>query len=61
MLDEASKQRVKELCDLIAKEQDAHRFSTLLAQLNQVLDGLDPASDKDGQRELSTRSSQNPS
>lgn len=61
MLDEASKQRVKELCDSIAKEQDPHRFSSLLVQLNQVLDGLDPASNKDGKGELSSSSSKRPS
>lgn len=38
MLDEASKQRVKDLCDQIAKEQDHKRFSQLIAELNQVLD-----------------------
>ena len=43
MLDDASKQRVKELCDLIAKEQNAYRFSDLLRQLNAVLDGSDGA------------------
>ena len=53
MLDEASKRRVKDLCDLIAKEQDHHRFSQLLAELNQVLDGSDLSS-KDGNRPSST-------
>jgi hypothetical protein len=43
MLDDASKQRVKELCDLIAKEQNTYRFSDLLRQLNAVLDGSDMA------------------
>lgn len=38
MLDEASKQRVKDLCDEIAKEQDHQRFSQLIAELNQLLD-----------------------
>lgn len=42
MLDESSKQRVKELCDLIAREQDHHRFSVLVAELNQLLDQFDP-------------------
>jgi hypothetical protein len=48
MLDDASKQRVKELCDLIAKEQNAYRFSDLLRQLNAVLDGTDGAIASDG-------------
>jgi hypothetical protein len=43
MFDEFSKQRVKHLCDLIAKEQDHHRFSLLVAELNELLDGFDPA------------------
>jgi hypothetical protein len=38
MLTDESKKRVKELCDLIAKEQDHRRFISLLAELNQVLD-----------------------
>jgi len=38
MLDEQSKQRVKELCDLITKEQDRHRFSSLVEELSRVLD-----------------------
>jgi len=38
MLDEQSKLRVKELCDLIAKEQDHHRFSSLVEELNRLLD-----------------------
>jgi hypothetical protein len=53
VLDEASKRRVKDLCDLIAKEQDHHRFSQLLAELNQVLDGSDLSS-KDGNPTSST-------
>jgi hypothetical protein len=39
MLDEQSKQRVKHLCELIAKEQDHSRFARLLTELNQVLAG----------------------
>ena len=42
MLDDLSKQRVKELCDQIAKEQDHKRFSLLISELNDVLDGLEP-------------------
>ncbi len=38
VLDEISKQRVKELCDQIAKEQDRHRFSRLISELNQILE-----------------------
>jgi uncharacterized FlgJ-related protein len=38
MLDEHEKQRVKELCERIAKEQDHNQFSTLIAQLNQLLE-----------------------
>ena len=52
MLDEASKRRVKELCDLIAKEQDHHRFSQLLAELNQVLDGSNSTRKQGGQGEI---------
>jgi hypothetical protein len=42
MFDEPSKQRVKELCDQIAKEQAHPRFSMLVAGLNQLLEELDP-------------------
>ena len=38
MLDENSKQRVKELCDQIAKEQDRDRFSLLISELNHLLE-----------------------
>jgi len=38
MLNEQAKQRVKELCELIAKEQDHHRFSSLVEELNRLLD-----------------------
>lgn len=41
MLDEQSKQKVKELCDRIAKEQDHKHFSVLIAQLNQLLEDCD--------------------
>ena len=43
MLDEQSKQRMKELCDRIANEQDHHRFSSLVAELNRLLDDCYPA------------------
>ncbi|HLZ39651.1 MAG TPA: hypothetical protein VKQ11_01735 [Candidatus Sulfotelmatobacter sp.] len=49
MLDDGSKQRVKDLCDLIAKEQDHKRFSMLIQELNQLLDGVQPSSE-DGAR-----------
>lgn len=45
MLDDSSKQRVKDLCDLIAKEQDQKRFSMLIQELNQLLDGVQTSSD----------------
>ena len=38
MLDEQTKQRMKELCDLIVNEQDHRRFSSLVAELNRLLD-----------------------
>lgn len=38
MLDEASKQRIKFLCNLIANESDPDRFSRLVKELNQVFD-----------------------
>lgn len=42
MLDEPARQRVKEICELILKEQDHKRFSVLIAELNQLLDGVGP-------------------
>ena len=42
MFDEASKERIKQLCDLIAKEQDHRRFSLLIAELNQLLEEVQP-------------------
>jgi len=50
MLDEQPKQRVKELCDLIAKEQDHHRFSSLMAELNRLLDDCHPAPPTDSKK-----------
>lgn len=41
MLDEQSKQKVKELCDRIAKEQDHKQFSILISELNQLLERSD--------------------
>jgi hypothetical protein len=46
LLDEASKQRVKELCDQIANEQDRNRFSELVAELNQLLDAADSSAQR---------------
>ena len=51
MLDEQPKQRVKELCDLIAKEQDHHRFSSLVAELNRLLDDCYPTRPADPKKE----------
>lgn len=48
VLDDAAKQRVKDLCDLIAKEQDQTRFSVLIHELNQLLDGLHTGGATDG-------------
>ena len=50
MLDEQSKLKVKELCDLIAKEQDHKQFSILISQLNHLLeqgDGRRDSNDPD--------------
>lgn len=41
MLNEASKQRVKILCDKIAKEEDRDRFSKLISELNELLESAD--------------------
>lgn len=41
MLDEASKIKVKHLCDQIAKEQDRDRFSSLVAELNKILEAAE--------------------
>ena len=42
MFDGALKERIKQLCDLIAKEQDHRRFSLLIAELNQLLEEAQP-------------------
>ena len=52
VLDDAAKQRVKDLCDLIAKEQDQTRFSVLIHELNQLLDGLHTGGATDGRTGL---------
>ncbi len=54
LLDEEAKQRVKELCDLIAKERDHRQFSVLLQELNDVLDGVKPNNSKDSNQNLSS-------
>ncbi len=41
MIDEASKRRIKQLCEEIATEQDRGNFSHLVAELNQLLEELD--------------------
>ena len=47
MLDEESKQRVRELCDQIAKEQNPERFAKLVQQLNEAFDSADlPGAEK---------------
>lgn len=46
LLDDEAKQRVKELCDLIAKEQDHRHFSVLLEELNNILEGVQPTNSK---------------
>jgi len=38
VFDGDTKERVKHLCDLIAKEQDHQRFSLLISELNQLLE-----------------------
>lgn len=48
MLDGESKERVKELCDQIAKEQDRHRFSELISELNQLLEKNGSKNGSDG-------------
>ena len=53
MLDDESKQKVKDLCDRIAKEQDQRQFSILITQLNDLLDGSDLRSN-DGQGSVSS-------
>jgi len=42
VFDGESKDRIKQLCDLIAKEQDHQRFSLLIAELNQLLEEVQP-------------------
>lgn len=56
MLDEATKRRVQDLCDLIAREQDHHRFSQLIAELDQVLEASDLNANKGRQDSVPVRS-----
>lgn len=49
MFDEQSKERIKQLCDLIAKEQDQQRFSLLIAELNQLLEKMQSTGARDAQ------------
>ncbi len=58
MLDGDSKERVKELCDQIAKEQDRNRFSELISELNQL---LEKSSSKNGSDGTATPAVKNPS
>jgi hypothetical protein len=55
VLDEASRGKVKHLCDQIAKEQDRDRFSVLVAELNRILEAADTrAGDAEPQQPAST-------
>lgn len=49
VFDEESKERIKQLCDLIAKEQDQRRFSLLIAELNQLLEKMQLTRPRDAQ------------
>lgn len=40
MFNEESKERIKQLCESITKEQDQRRFSLLIAELDQLLEKL---------------------
>jgi hypothetical protein len=60
VFDEASKERIKQLCDLIAKEQDQRRFSLLIAELNQLLEMMQPTRARDAQAAPLTPSSTPP-
>ncbi len=54
MLNEASKQRIKHLCNLIANESDRDRFTQLVTELNQVFDSAESSLAKhDDQEPLS--------
>ena len=57
MLDEQSKEQLKDLCDRIAKEQDHKQFSLLLAQLNDLLDRSNLRHPHDGRGTLSSTKS----
>jgi hypothetical protein len=40
VFNEQSKQRIKQLCESITREQDQHRFSLLINELDQLLEKL---------------------
>lgn len=42
MFDGELKERIKQLCESISKEQDHRRFSILIAELNQLLEEVQP-------------------
>jgi hypothetical protein len=54
VLNEAAKQRVKYLCDQIAKEQNQARFSQLIAELNEVLESAQDGRKPDARANLSS-------
>jgi hypothetical protein len=56
VLDEVSKQRVQELCNQIANEQDRNRFSRLISELNQVLE--DSSAKTNGHSDVSVAAKQ---
>jgi hypothetical protein len=60
VLDDGSKQRVKDLCDLIAREQDQKRFSMLIQELNQLLDGVQTSSGEPSQKPTTPLSKNSP-
>jgi ribosomal protein L12E/L44/L45/RPP1/RPP2 len=40
VFNEQSKERIKQLCESVTKEQDQRRFSMLIAELDQLLEEL---------------------
>jgi hypothetical protein len=54
MLDEHAKQQVKDLCERIAKEQDQKQFSTLIKQLNDLLERSSLRYPQDGRDTISS-------
>jgi hypothetical protein len=53
VLDEAAKERMRFLCDQIAREQDRDRFSKLVSELNQLLESAEVRSPQDGKARFS--------